>query len=444
PPRPLWSLPQKRDLKNELESNTDRVKNLSSQDKHRLNYLIDRYNELLKVYNDGFVHARDNYMNAGGEQEAREVEARATAAERKRALEEMKQNLDDAKTNLETARAELERLKSDATAEQLEALKKLDKLESYQDKHYDELDANKNKKIDLEIVRLEQVIDDDDLLDALDEVQGVERTIEHLKTDIKNFNTGTGTPIIHDKNAWISFYGEKYEVSRPASPIDNQQRFDDNEDAISQRLFDEYLTEGIMNTVSATVEKEIGEYVDLSKMSDPVARDEARDKLPSIRKMLVWYNQNAVQNNSAYKDRLAVRIEYARRCFDNDGRIQNEAVRQTDGNYGQRGEPRIGGEAVSRNVTGRDRISSGRITRGLSRHVSGGKSDAHKHFLKLYDEMAKKMHSERQGAFSSGKKKFAGNGELARSCRIKFRQQLARRSSRGGLSLRDKRRVARV
>ncbi|MBR2520538.1 MAG: hypothetical protein IKE46_12265, partial [Selenomonadaceae bacterium] len=417
PPRPLWSLPQKRDLKNELESNTDRVKNLSSQDKHRLNYLIDRYNELLKVYNDGFVHARDNYMNAGGEQEAREVEARATAAERKRALEEMKQNLDDAKTNLETARAELERLKSDATAEQLEALKKLDKLERYQDKHYDELDANKNKKIDLEIVRLEQVIDDDDLLDALDEVQGVERTIEHLKTDIKNFNTGTGTPIIHDKNAWISFYGEKYEVSRPASPIDNQQRFDDNEDAISQRLFDEYLTEGIMNTVSATVEKEIGEYVDLSKMSDPVARDEARDKLPSIRKMLVWYNQNAVQNNSAYKDRLAVRIEYARRCFDNDGRIQNEAVRQTDGNYGQRGEPRIGGEAVSRNVTGRDRISSGRITRGLSRHVSGGKSDAHKHFLKLYDEMAKKMHSERQGAFSSGKKKFAGNGELARHFR---------------------------
>lgn len=207
----------------------------------------------------------------------------------------------------------------------------------------------------------------------------------------------------------------KLSMSHPAPPIDFLQRFDDNESAIDQKVFDEYLNEGIMKIVSETVEEEIGEYIDLSKMNDPVARDEARDKLPSIRKMLVWYNQNTVQNNSAYKDRLAVRIEYARRCFDNDERIKTEVVRQTDGNYRQRREHRPGEEIISGNVTGRDNGNSGRITRGVSRSVSGGKSDARKHFLKLYDEMAKR--SEQQGSFSSGKTKFAGNDELARHFR---------------------------
>ncbi len=86
-------------------------------------------------------------------------------------------------------------------------------------------------------------------------------------------------------------------------------------------VFDKYLNDGIMQMVRETVAKEIGEHVDLAEMSDPVKRDAARGRLPYIRKMLVWFNTSAIQNNQAYKDRYAAKIEYARRCFDNDSRI---------------------------------------------------------------------------------------------------------------------------
>ena len=161
------------------------------------------------------------------------------------------------------------------------------------------------------------------------------------------------------------------------------------EDEISQKVFEKYLTESIMQMVRETVEKEIGEYVDFSKMNDPVARDKARDSLPSIRKMLVHYNLGEVQKNENYKNRLAVKIEYARRCFENDERIRNGNVRQMDGNTRQR---RIS-ETRTSTVPNGNTQGIGREFRGgnvgLSRNVGGEISGARKHFLKLFDEEKK-------------------------------------------------------
>lgn len=174
----------------------------------------------------------------------------------------------------------------------------------------------------------------------------------------------------------------------------------DNE--ISQEVFRTYLNDGIMRSVEKTVADEIGQYTNLDAMADPVVKDKARDELPYIHKMLADFNLTVVQKNKKYKDRLAAKIEYARRCFDNDERIQSRTVRQMDGNEGQ-GDVYSTGREV---VPGRDDTSgvgeaSRRSARRVSNQVSGEKRGAREHFEKLYNEMAKK-HSENQGAFSHG------------------------------------------
>ena len=171
---------------------------------------------------------------------------------------------------------------------------------------------------------------------------------------------------------------------------------------ISQEVFRTYLNDGIMRSVEKTVADEIGQYTNLDAMADPVAKDKARDELPYIHKMLADFNLTVVQKNKKYKDRLAAKIEYARRCFDNDERIQSRIVRQMDGNEGQ-GDVYSTGREV---VPGRDDTSgvgeaSRRSARRVSNQVSGEKRGAREHFEKLYNEIAQK-HSENQGAFSHG------------------------------------------
>ena len=122
-----------------------------------------------------------------------------------------------------------------------------------------------------------------------------------------------GTP--HD------FDGTDANIYHQKDSLDNDMADSDNESRISDAVFQKYLNDGIMEMVRDRVSAEIAEHVNLADMADPVKRDAARDSLPSIKKMLVWYNQNIVQDNEAYKNRLAVRIEYARRCFDLDERI---------------------------------------------------------------------------------------------------------------------------
>ena len=180
--------------------------------------------------------------------------------------------------------------------------------------------------------------------------------------------------------------------------LDNDMADGDNESRISDAVFQKYLNDGIMEMVRDKVSAEIAEHVNLADMADPIKRDAARDRLPYIREMLVHYNDQLVQNNPAYKNRMAAKIEYARRCFDNDPRIQHGDVRPMDGHSGQRGvyEARQGtvsgsnGEASVRPVR--------RVARGVSRAVSGERSGARAHFEKLYNDMQK--HLESQGAFS--------------------------------------------
>ena len=175
---------------------------------------------------------------------------------------------------------------------------------------------------------------------------------------------------------------------------------------ISQEVFQTYLNDGIMKSVEETVAAEIGEYVNLDAMADPVEKDKVRDHLPYIRKMLADFNLMVVQKNKKYKDRLAAKIEYARRCFDNDERIQSRIVRQMDGNEGQGDVYSTGREAVpgrddATGVGKTSRRSVSGVSAGVSSPVSGEKRGAREHFEKLYNETAKK-HSENQGAFSNG------------------------------------------
>ena len=221
-------------------------------------------------------------------------------------------------------------------------------------------------------------------------------------------------PIIHDEDALIIFGGKKYAMASMKNPIDNNAKINDN---VSEKIFDKYFkTEAQKDVVRNKVSEEIAQYVDISKMSDPVARDEARDKLPYIKDLLTKYNQTKHLNiKPEHRDFLAVKIEYARRCFDNDERIRNEAIRQVDGNTRQEGIHRTDNETVSRSRQEKSGADGRRI--GVSRNVSGEKHGAYEHFVKLYDKEAGKHglataavednikeHSDNeQGAFSNVK-----------------------------------------
>ena len=195
-----------------------------------------------------------------------------------------------------------------------------------------------------------------------------------------------------------AFSPDDANIYHQINSLDNGNADGDNESRISDAVFQKYLNDGIMEMVRDKVSAEIAEHVNLADMADPIKRDAARDRLPYIREMLVHYNDQLVQNNPAYKNRMAAKIEYARRCFDNDPRIQHGDVRPMDGHSGQRGvyEARQGtvsgsnGEASVRPVR--------RVARGVSRAVSGERSGARAHFDKLYNDMQK--HLESQGAFS--------------------------------------------
>ena len=166
--------------------------------------------------------------------------------------------------------------------------------------------------------------------------------------------------------------------------VENQQGAGYNEDKVSKAVFDKYLNDGIMQIVHETVAKEIGEHVDLAKMNDPVAREAARDRLPYIRSLLVQYNNKLIQENTKYKDRLATKIEYARRCFDNDERIRNGNVRPLDGYARPAGVREAGENTLSRGNRPGARSSfqgiSGRVSQSISRSVSGEKSGARRRF----------------------------------------------------------------
>ena len=163
--------------------------------------------------------------------------------------------------------------------------------------------------------------------------------------------------------------------------LDNQQAENDN---ISRDVFDQYLNKGIKTMVKDTVEKEIGKHVNIADMSDPVKKDEARDSLPYIKDMLGKYNYLKGQGKRQdYIDRMAVKIEYARRCFDNDERIRNEAIRPMERMQREGAIHQANNANIRRNPQ-----EGGRIGRpvGVSNRISGETSGAREHFEKLYKE----------------------------------------------------------
>ena len=239
----------------------------------------------------------------------------------------------------------------------------------------------------------------------------------YTKKDVMSLVKGTGEPVlvrvtdesdagkvgkvIHSTAGGARMGAEEQASADAKFSIDLSGEVSDNEDRISKAVFDTYLNDGIMQMVRGRVREEIGAHVDLDEMGDPVKRDAARDSLPYIRQMLTHYNIIKAQKmKPAYIDRYAVKIEYARRCFDNDSRIRREAA----GGVGQHDRQRDVGETRYADYaeldTRRGAEIGGRSSRGVSRSVSGERQGAKARFDKLYHDMAKSR-SDLQDGFSS-------------------------------------------
>ena len=191
------------------------------------------------------------------------------------------------------------------------------------------------------------------------------------------------------------------EENKDENSIDNYEGKDNNNNiefdgdtTISQRVFDTYLNDELKKVVREQVSKEIEENIDnFEKLLDPVEMDRSFAKLPSINRMRTWFNTNSVQKNPNYKDRLAAKYEYARRCFLNDKRITNGLIRQADNGNQQGGV--FGTPTPS--VSGYDNGGTGQITQGVKPSViptQGEYKNIKLHFDKLIEDMQKKMETE--------------------------------------------------
>ena len=191
------------------------------------------------------------------------------------------------------------------------------------------------------------------------------------------------------------------EENKDENSIDNSEEKDNNNNiefdgdtTISQRVFDTYLNDELKKVVREQVSKEIEENIDnFEKLLDPVEMDRSFAKLPSINRMRTWFNTNSVQKNPNYKDRLAAKYEYARRCFLNDKRITNGLIRQADNGNQQGGV--FGTPTPS--VSGYDNGGTGQITQGVKPSViptQGEYKNIKLHFDKLIEDMQKKMETE--------------------------------------------------
>lgn len=115
-------------------------------------------------------------------------------------------------------------------------------------------------------------------------------------------------------------------------------------------------------------------------------------KLPSVMRMRTWFNTKSVQKNPN-KNRLAVKYEYARRCFLNDKRITNGLIRQIDNDQQQGGVF----ETSTKSVPGYDNGGTGQITQRIKPSViltQGEYKSIKLHFDKLIEDMQKKMETE--------------------------------------------------
>lgn len=123
--------------------------------------------------------------------------------------------------------------------------------------------------------------------------------------------------------------------NRDKEPIDGNNNQQDNviiefagDKREAQQVFNKHLTQGLKDLTRQTIEKEITDNIkDFEKLTDPVELDKALNNLPSMKQLRQRFQQRLVQTNPAYKNRMAARYEYARRCFLNDSRIRDRFIR---------------------------------------------------------------------------------------------------------------------
>ncbi len=184
------------------------------------------------------------------------------------------------------------------------------------------------------------------------EFQRADTAFNKILMNLKNDN---GEPVFHrvgtelllrDTNAKpvdtyqinpISYtYAPTYsKENKDKEPIDRNNNQQDNviiefagDKKEAQQVFNKYLTQGLKDLTRQTIEKEITDNIkDFEKLNDPVELDKALNNLPSMKQLRQRFQQRLVQTNPAYKNRMAARYEYARRCFLNDSRIRDRFIR---------------------------------------------------------------------------------------------------------------------
>lgn len=121
--------------------------------------------------------------------------------------------------------------------------------------------------------------------------------------------------------------------------------------------------------------------------------DRAFAKLPSVNALRTRFHTDLVKSNPSYQDRMAVRYEYARRCFLYDERIPNGIIRRVNNDQGQGSILETGTTGVPRGNQER----AGENSYGMGHTVvptQGEYKSIKLHFDKLIEDMQKKMETE--------------------------------------------------
>jgi hypothetical protein len=158
------------------------------------------------------------------------------------------------------------------------------------------------------------------------------------------------------------------------------------------RFFNENLSDSERYDIENEVRKGI-DNLNLSALKEPWEIDDARERILQIKSLNVMYNQTSLRTPKE-RDTLAIKIEFARRCFENDARILGQASYQSSGGRGQgrNGSTDVRGIA-GRHNNGESLGASGRDFIGLARFIGNERGKSYKNFLKLFEEWKKEKHS---------------------------------------------------
>lgn len=199
----------------------------------------------------------------------------------------------------------------------------------------------------------------------------------------------------------IAKTAEVHEIFKQIEGGDIWQRNIDNLSVgsgyISMKLFTKYLGNGKMKMIHDDVNKVV-EQMDLSSIVDEISCDDAREALPYIKRLVTQYNQLTSLKREDYKNFFAVKLEYARRCFNYAERIRERLAEQVERNN----EPERIYKAEQEDFSPENAIrnrNDGRRAERLANRVTNERSNARKRFEKLCEDEISR--SNRDG-FSSG------------------------------------------